>query len=216
MELARLAHVTPAAITKAARAELKDACVGKRIDLDHPATQEYLRKHGVDTTSPAKPAAEPQLEPTVARPPNADEVRTIGDMKLREVVQRFGGQGPGAEGAALTRIGDWQARLKASEEIREKRLRNEEAEGKLIERELVRVHVFGMIDAGNRRLLSDAPRTIARRLYAMAKSGVPVEDAERVVRETISSQLQVVKTHAEQLLRDGRDPSKAARQVTVK
>ena len=73
--------------------------------------------------------------------------------------------------------------------IREKELRNWEVEGKLIPRDGVRTHVFGAVEGANRRLLRDAPKTIARRLYAMAKSGASVEEAEQVVREIVGSQL---------------------------
>lgn len=97
---------------------------------------------------------------------------------------------------------DWLDARKKISEIREKDLRNAETQGRLIERELVRTHVFSAIEAGNRRLLGDSPKTIARRLYALAKSGAPVEEAEAVVREIVSSQLRPVRATAARVLRD--------------
>lgn len=101
-----------------------------------------------------------------------------------------------------TELSDWLDRLKRVEEIREKRLKNEETEGTLIPRELVKTHVFGAIEMVNRRLLTDSPKTIARRLYALAKSGAPIEEAEEVVREIISSQLRPMKDKTVRVLRN--------------
>jgi hypothetical protein len=79
--------------------------------------------------------------------------------------------------------------LKEIEVIREKRLGNEETEGELISRGLVRTHVFGRIEACNRRLLGDLPKTLVARVYALASTDTPPEVAEDVVRDLIGSQL---------------------------
>jgi hypothetical protein len=102
---------------------------------------------------------------------------------------------------SVTGFKDWLFSLKQIEDIREKRLRNEESEGRLISRELVKTHVFGAIEATNRRLLGDSPKTIARRVYALANSGVVIEEGERTVREIISSHLGLVKTQVTKALR---------------
>jgi hypothetical protein len=96
---------------------------------------------------------------------------------------------------------DWLFALKTIEEIRGKRLDNDENEGRLIPREKVRVHVFGAIEEANKRLLLDIPKNLARTLYAMAKSGNPVEEAEKTVREKISSVLRPVKDKSARALR---------------
>lgn len=92
---------------------------------------------------------------------------------------------------------------KRQAEVRRLNLQNLETEGRLISRDLVRTHVFGAIDAGNRRLLGDASKTIARRVYGLARSGAPIEEAERTVRELISSQLRFVQTTAVRVLQGG-------------
>lgn len=113
-------------------------------------------------------------------------------QRIRPVVDRFG---------SMTGLKDWLAALKTIEEIRAKRLDNDEAEGSLIRRDFVRTHVFGAIEAANIRLVNDAPQTIARRIYAKAKAGEPVEEAEIVVHEIISSHLKPVKATAARNLR---------------
>lgn len=225
-ELARLAGVSPAAITKACKSQIALACVGKRVDLDHPAALAYLRSKGASAPpapAPTATGARPKkaaAKPTRARPEtkndagaepanrrrstrktklpepgelNADDDEDQLDLTLRDIYERFG---------TKTAFKDWLAAVKTIADIREKELKSDETEGRLIERELVKTHVFGAIEAGNRRLLGDSPKTIARRLYALAKSGAPVEEAEAVVREIISSQLKPVKTTAVRVLRN--------------
>lgn len=231
-EFARLAKVSPAAITKACKGSLKPACTGTRIDLDHPAAIAYLTSKGV--TPPPKPARVPTnaarsrkkatLAPTAqaTAPPeleirtpasrrrqdeeevsaaaleravgvSSEEIESYAYLTLDELTQRFG---------TARAFRDFLDARKKISEIREKDLANDETEGRLIDRELVRTHVFGAIEASNRRLLGDSPKTIARRLYALAKSGAPVEEAETIAREIIASQLKAVKATASRVLRN--------------
>lgn len=87
-------------------------------------------------------------------------------------------------------------------EIRRLELANQEIEGRLISRELVQVHVFGLIEASHKRLLGEASATIAHRLYGAARSDIALEDAEQLVRDLISSQLRHAKDAATRLLTD--------------
>lgn len=100
---------------------------------------------------------------------------------------------------------DWLQSLKTLEDIRGKRLQNDETENSLISRELVRVNVFGLIEGVFRRLLTDSPKTIARLVYAEATAGRPVEDAEKLVRKQISAQLKTLKARAKLVLGDDDD-----------
>lgn len=203
-----MAGVSRSAITKACRGPLAPACVGKRIDLDHPAAQEYLAKRGVKPTPP-RPAErnEPKSGPTSRPEPtsapdrearrgggpppvatvSAEEIEQYAHKSLNELVEMFG---------TAVAFKDWLDARKKISEIREKDLRNDETEGRLIGREYVRTHVFGLIDRTNRQLLGDSPKTIARRVYSLARSGVPLEEAEGVVRELISSQLRDLRARA--------------------
>lgn len=211
--LARLAGVSPAAITKACKGQLAGACTGKRIDLDHASVQEYLAKKGVTSTPPPVAPARrretppaprpgktkkrgrpsPAPKPSVDRSADDEDPESFLDMTLRDLTERFGTE---------TAFKDWLDARKKIADIREKDLKNDETDGRLIPRDLVRTHLFGAIEAGNRRLLGDSPKTIARRIYALAKSGAPVEEAESVVREIVSSQLKPVSDTAARVLRN--------------
>lgn len=53
-EFARLAGVTPAAVTKAANGPLKAAVIGKKLDINHPDAAKYLaKKYDAQTLPPA-------------------------------------------------------------------------------------------------------------------------------------------------------------------
>ncbi len=221
-ELARLAKVSKPAITKQCDKALRPALVGDRVDLDHPLVRAFLLEHGVDLPAPAHapakgkktsptsraaptkaPATQPKRggKPTAKRPAepvselefgggDSEELEAIADI-IRPLVERFG---------TKRAFRDWLLALKEIEAIREKRLNNEEAEGLLIYRELVRTHVFGRIEACHRRLLGDVPKTLTRRVYALAKNGTAIEEAEATVRELIGSQLDPMKTAVDRTL----------------
>lgn len=220
-ELARLAGVSKPAITKACKTFLADACDGDRVRLDHPTVVAWLKAKGRSVPNdgaPPEPVVSPKPEPPAPTPSKkgkesppapptegrlsaglhdrkatADAVKSYMAI-VRPLLKRFG---------TKRNFRDWLLSLKDMEIIREKMLANEETEGRLISRELVRTHVMGAIETANRRLLSDAVKTITRTVYSAAKSGVPVEETEKMVRETISSQLEPVKRAAIKQLRDG-------------
>jgi hypothetical protein len=227
-DAARLKGVSGAAITKACRKQLAPALVDGRIDLEHEAARGYFgatltqRPAASAPSAPTDdaPTSETKTEPSAAgaptkgrkakppapdaptaprppkeSPPPTDTVKELDEYSslLLPLVKRFG---------TARSFRDYLASLKEIETIREKLLGNDETEGRLISRELVKTHVLGAIEAGNRRLLSDAPKTIARRVFAAAKGGGTVEDAEQLVREIIGSHLKPVATTASRLLRN--------------
>lgn len=204
-ELARLAGVSAAAVTKACKGQLAAACEGKRIDLEHEVVRRYLDGKGVrsEVGAPALDAPTPATPEASSAPANRyatsiehldqSDIDGMEDLTLRDLTDRFG---------TVTAFKDWLDARKKLSDIREKDLKNAEAEGTLIQRSLVEHHVFGAIENANRQLLGDAPKTITRRLYAMAGSGAPLEEAERVVRDIVSSQLRPVKATAARVLRN--------------
>jgi hypothetical protein len=210
-ELSRLAGVSDAAITKACRNTLLAACEGKRVDVDHPSVVAYLKgkgrkppKFGAAPTSPSAVRARAPSVLLTARPRSADspsltphpgsddDLEQLADL-IRPLLERFGTE---------QRFKDFLASLKTIEEIRGKRLDNEENEGRLIERELVSKHVFSALESLHKRLLTDVVATITQRLYGAVKSGVPLEEAKQMVRDIISAQLKPVKTTAARVLRN--------------
>lgn len=157
-----------------------------RVDAAHPVAVAYARSCGVE---PPGLAPRPPAATEYAAPPDVDELL---ELSYRQITDRYGSN---------VGFADFVAVRKTIADTRRLELANDETNGRLIERELVRHHVFGAIESSNRRLLGDTPRTIVGRVYALAKSGAPHEEAERVVRELISSQLRMVKVTAARVLR---------------
>ncbi len=78
-EFARLAGVSPAAITKACRGPLSAASVGPRLDAAHPSAVEYLAQRD-RVTSP---------EP---RALSSAELDAIADRVAERLIARLGGR----------------------------------------------------------------------------------------------------------------------------
>jgi len=214
-DLARRRSVSRAAVTLFLQGKGAAACHGDRVDANHPLVRAWLaRSDRSPTPAPKAPKSTPAAPTPKARaarkaPPAPPEVRPVPLVEeapaptaeldayadlLRPLVERFGTD---------RRFRDWLQSLKDIEAIVEKRLANEERQGRLVSRDLVKTHVLGLIDAGNRRLIDDAPKTIARRLLAASKAGESVEASEESVREVIESHLGPVKKNAVRLLEEG-------------
>lgn len=205
-ELGRHLGVTTNAVTIACRERIADACVGQRVDIDHASVQAWIRKRrrgqseldaepspGAQEALYTRPSADQNSVPRT--PDGIEDVHGFEHLTLREIVSRWGG---------MSVHSDWLDMRRKQTQIRERELKNYELEGKLIPREAVRVHVFGIIDGAFRRLLQDSPKTIARRVYAMAKAGEDVGKAEELVRDSMTSVLQPLKDSAVRALREAR------------
>lgn len=141
--------------------------------------------------APTGPAADEE-QSGAPDPLTAANVEIYLDKPLRQVIAQFGN---------LSAFADEVEVVKKAEETRRVYLQNEESEGELISRELVRGHVFSWLDGLARKLLRDSAKTIVRRVYAMAKSGADIEAAEAVARENLSSQIQPAKAQIAKALR---------------
>ena len=228
-DFARLTGKSRAAITKLTKGKLAPAMVGDRVDVSHPAAAAYLQANGgaapsAQATSKGKPSrsapappAQPKRRPTKVpapppktrgrkdeapappqrRPaPDVDKVTgysdDLADWTLAEIVAEFG---------TLRAYKDALEAHEKLERAKKYRLDNEQTEGNLIERERVRTHVLGFIEASHQRILGDAPKTISRRLLALAKSGTSVEECEKFVRDTLSAILRTARDSAHRNLR---------------
>lgn len=193
-----------------ARAEEPKPKAARRADDAPPASAKSRHR------APAAPPAEPKRPrgrprgPTVddpdedvghMRPPpgvvegSSEDLRDLTELLL-PLVERFGTD---------TRFSDWLSSLKDIELIREKRLKNGETEGGLISRELVKTFVFGAIEAANKRLLGDAAKTIASKVFNSTRAKGTLEEAQRLVRDEISKQLKPLKATAARHLRHKAD-----------
>lgn len=217
-----MAGVSPAAITKACKHQLRPAVVGKTLALDHPAVGAYLRAKGKEApkapagtraprngkrrasapTARAAKSPNPSPAPTEPRPaPPAggdfdgltpEEIAALDDLPLRAICDRYG-HIVGFKAYVDARIG--------IQRWREKKLRNDEADGRLIPVEFVRFHVFEALRDLFSRLLEDSPRTIASQIMGAARAGATLEECEQTVSDQIASQLQPVKDRVERALR---------------
>lgn len=193
-ELAERAGVSQQAIGQLTREgrKLHAALVGDKIDAGHPDVKIYLRSKGVSTTfrAPARPEhTEVEGAPDDGTP---QAMVDLQQLRLCELSDRFGGE---------PELSNWLKALQTSEDVRGKRLKNDEFEKALISRELVQTHVMGALDEAFRRLLSDATKTITRQLYANARAGLEIEKSEAEVRSIVSKTLEPVKKKAARTLR---------------
>lgn len=88
---AQMCGVSPAAVTKACSSSLQPACVGKRIDLAHPAAVKYLDgKTGVRPDKPEKPApdkVEQRISKPRAKPSTPPEEKTVHIKRGRQAAR---------------------------------------------------------------------------------------------------------------------------------
>ena len=216
--LATLIGISKQLLGHHARGALRKAVTEHGVDIDHPSAVAYLAKYNVtpdqliarDAGVPATQAGRPARAPTRVLalpasvpsdqpshrafnvPLNADELQ---DMTFRQIAARYG---------SLEGFETWVDLRKKTAETRRIELQNQETDGRLIERELVRTHIFGAIDASNRRLLSDSPTTLALRVTGAVKSNQSMEDIKQLIRDHIGAQLAIVKTTAARILREQR------------
>lgn len=87
-------------------------------------------------------------------------------------------------------------RQKRAAEVEKLELANAETRGALISRQLVKTHVYALIDGLFIRLLRDAAPSMARRVHDLASSGASVDECIQMARETISKNLKQVKDSA--------------------
>lgn len=149
------------------------------------------------------------------RNPPQDRPESAGDHRPREGVSEGSSEDLQDLDDALSPLIDrfgthfqfstWLSSLKDIELIREKRLKNGETEGSLISRELVKTFVFGAIEAANKRLLGDAAKTIASKVFNSVRAKGTLEEAQRIIRDEIGKQLKPLKTTAARRLRDKSD-----------
>jgi hypothetical protein len=163
----------------------------KRKTQDETSARESRAKAAAKAEPPAQEQTAPKRRAPKANAEAAPELDEAGfseellDLTVREVAERYGTD---------RQYVNWLEAYAKREQARKSRLANEQTEGSLIEREFVETHVFAIIDALFRRLLTDAARTIASRLSTLVKAGAPIEKCEREAREQISKQLRAIRT----------------------
>jgi len=222
-DLARLAGVSNGAITRVCKTHLSAACQDDLIDATHPLVQAYIAKAdlkrgprsdrgtGKVGGSAAKSVARPTTKrkagrksryaPTEGRPeapaPKLDEFgfcAAIQDLTAKEISERYGSN---------RNYVVWLDAYQKQQRARDLYIKNDESEGRLVARELVQVHIFGMIDALFRKLVTDVPTTLAAQLYGLAKAGSSLEQGKALAKEILAKQLLPAKVRAARVLRRG-------------
>ena len=180
-EFAGFAGRNPSTITRLCNGTLSDACVGKRIDLNHSVAIKYLKERGKEVPSFEKDLTKRFSENIREFP---EDISKVSDMTLRELIQKFGTE------AAFS---DWLKASKMIEEIHEKRIKSAHRRGELVNRDLVKKGIIDPIEAAHLQLLSDGARTMAQRAVALHDSGRPITDIEMLIVEQISSFIRPLK-----------------------
>jgi len=165
-------------------AELHKCMYDGRFDVHHKDYIKYCAKHDMKHTDDDRLEPLPKDSKIKFVPLDEESMDQVMDMRLREILTRFG------EEAAFSA---WLRDLKTAEDIREKRLKNEVTEKSLISREGVKSQLMGLLEELSRRLLQDGAKTITRRNYAAANSGVDLSDSEKETRDIISQNLRKAK-----------------------
>jgi hypothetical protein len=224
VELARIADVTPAAITKAAIVKFPGGVVGKLIDLNHIDVIKWLANKGdvgarmaervlaplpvapvprrgrpVSGASMAPqsgPDAQPQAALPLAQPLPAGDAALDDIERYADLTLR---QLTTLFGTAI-RFAEWLKARKSISDIREKDLRHDERVGRLIPREYVRTHVIAYLQTLQSRLLQDTSTTIARRCVDAVRGGMSVEEVEAMVRELLSKPIREAKAEVSRSL----------------
>lgn len=120
------------------------------------------------------------------------DIEGLAQLTLQEIIERWGTE---------SRFRDLLEARKRLGEIVEKDLKNDETIGRLIDRDLVKTHIFGLIDSLLKQLFRDAATNIARTTFGMARGGKTLEEAETTVRDILSSHVKDVKAKAAKVLR---------------
>ena len=179
--------IDPAVLTGTIASQPKPAPKAK---APPEASANAPKKAGPSAREQSRPS-QPRPEPKIAPAAGLDAEELL-DLTLREVTDRYGSI-QGFEDAVDIR--------KKLAEIVKLETKNEQIDGRLISRELVRTHVVGLIDEVCRRLLRNAAATIAARIAPGIRSGDSIEETTELVRELLSAELGTVRRRSAAALR---------------
>ncbi len=173
-EFARKAGVAPSTVTKACKKALAPATSGRRIDVNSPAAITYINNHTGNTTLVNGWHKHNEAKKLAAL--EAFKNESLADMTLHELVAKYGTD---------TAFSDWLKAVRIIEDINEKRLKNSQTIGELVNVQLVKNGVVKPFDMMCDKLLTDGAKTIASRVTIMNGAGRSVEDCEHFVTDHI-------------------------------
>ena len=132
---------------------------------------------GQSRPPPAPPKDEnPQGLPDIIEAP--DDLSSLIGWTLGRLLLTYG---------TATRFHDWLKALKEIEMVCEKRIKNAQLEGKLVNRDLVKSAIIDRIDGVFVKLLTDGTTTISSRAHAMVKAGETEAEVKAMVEDQLGS-----------------------------
>jgi len=216
-EFAKLAGVSGAAVTKASATTLKAALVGRQIDRNHPDAIAYVKKHKQPDVIAVKKAVSKKVDgrsnpkhKAAARKSKRkkeekdegvipgsleslpEKIQALADQSLRELAYVFG-----TDIAFL----DWLKATREIERVHEARLKNQEKEGTLVHRELVKSGILDPIETLYSQILRDGAKTIAVKVMNLMEAGEPVEICEKAIRKELTSFIRPAKAKMERAIK---------------
>jgi phage terminase Nu1 subunit (DNA packaging protein) len=169
-DLARLAGVSQAAVSKAVRQGKVPVLPDGSIDADAPECIAYIsarddrKKPTQEKTKKKKPArVETKSPPTMPNVFDPNDEIGIAARKLAMELQRL------------------------SEQTQNMMLKNAQLEGKLVSRDVFETRIWNPTETFLARLLSDGVKTIVAKIMPMARNGETRQNCEIAVRKEISS-----------------------------
>lgn len=222
-EFAEIAGVTPAAVCNATKRKLKPATLRGRIDVNHRAAQDYIKKQDMakaeealimaknGRTEPLKKTEKtPHLRGTAylrekrkKEPPYEvtnksdiefpEEIQGFLDFTLRDLITKFGTD---------LRFLDWLNATQKIETINEKRLKNAQARGDLVSKALVKKAVIDEFNSAHLRLMKDGAKSIASGVISKNASGSELSEIEAYVSDILSSFIKPIKRKINKSLKE--------------
>lgn len=113
-----------------------------------------------------------------------ENIAHLSDMTLREIIQKFGTQ---------YRLLDYLSALQKIEQVREKQIKNAEAEGRLVSKDLVQVGVIDVFNAAHLRLMTDGAKTLAAGVLSKSKAGAELSEIEAYAADIVGQFIRPVK-----------------------
>ena len=172
-----------------AATEVKDTPTPRReADLDSHIAAKAPHVRG---TAARKERRKAESDETAEEVP--ENIAEYADMTLRQIIQKFGTD---------VRFVDWLKAVKAIEDIQEKRLKNEQAQGNLVNRDLIRTGIIEPLNTAHVKMMTDGAKAISVRVPAMAAAGEETVDIERYISGVISSFIKPVAPKVERAIKN--------------
>lgn len=172
-----------------AATEVKDTPTPRReADLDSHIAAKAPHVRG---TAARKERRKAESDETAEEVP--ENIAEYADMTLRQIIQKFGTD---------VRFVDWLKAVKAIEDIQEKRLKNEQTQGNLVNRDLIRTGIIEPLNTAHVKMMTDGAKAISVRVPAMAAAGEETVDIERYISGVISSFIKPVAAKVERVIKN--------------